>query len=291
MTYGPDPVPPPDLAREASDPVLPPPFGTARSFGGVVVLFILMLLGMMLVGGAAQFFLGFAANAMLTEVLVVLGPVWFLLRRHGAAEALRLNVRPDSGLLAWAILGVLSLAVLVAEFTHWSDLVFPMPESVKAAYLDAVTAGSVPELLLLVLAAGLVPGICEEAAFRGYFQRVGVERYGTSRGILLASALFALMHLDPWHLVALFGIGLYLGMVYLWTGNLWIPAAAHAANNAASVILLYLAPESTLSQVSEPPPRWLLPLAAVGLVATLRHLRRTHRASSSVSPPNQRILS
>ena len=280
MTIWPDPASPPEPALENADPVLPPPFGQARSFGGVMVLFILMMLGMMLVGGAAQFFLGFAANAILTEFVVVLGPVWFLLRKGRPAEALNLNRRPDFGLVAWAMLGVLCLAVLVAEFTHWSDLVFPMPEMVKAAYLDAVTAESVSEMLLLVLAAGLVPGLCEEAAFRGFFQRVGVSRYGARGGIVFASVLFALMHLDPWHLVALFAIGLYLGFVYHWTGNLWIPAAAHATNNAASVILLYLSPESSLSQLSEPPPRWLLPIAVAGLWLTLRHLRKAHQKTS-----------
>jgi len=262
------------LPDAAPDPVLPPPFGQAGSMGGVVVLFILMLLGMVLVGGAAQFFLGFAANAIVTEALVVLAPIFFLLRRTRPLEALRLHRAPDSGLLLWALLGVLSLAVLIAEFTYWSDQIFPMPEFVKAAYLRAVTADSLPELLLLLVAAGLTPGLCEEVAFRGFFQRVGVARFGRHGGVLLAAALFALMHLDPWHLLALFAIGAYLGYLFAWTGNLWIPVAAHATNNAASVVLLYLAPESSLSQMSEPPPRWLVPVALVALVMVILRIRR-----------------
>lgn len=267
------------------DPVLPPPFGGARNVGGVLVLYFMMLMGMMLVGGVAQFFLGFVANAILTEFLVVLVPIWFLLRRVGPPSALRLDRLPTAGSVAWAILGVLSLAVLLAEFTHWSDRIFPMPETLKALYLDAVTADSLGELWLLIFAAALVPGLCEEAAFRGFFQRVGVHRFGRQAGIALAAFLFALMHLDPWHFVALFVIGLYLGYVFAWTDNLWIPACAHAANNAASVVLLYLAPESSLSQMSEPPPRWLLPLAACGLWWAMRHLRRLSVAASD--PPLQ----
>lgn len=288
MTSGPEYIPPSEPPRAETDPVLPPPFGEAPSTRGVLVLYGMMLLGMVLVGGVAQFFLGFAANALLTECIVVAGPIWFLLRRVNPAKALHLHRAPDTRLLAWAVLGVLSLAVLLAEFTHWSDLVFPMPDSVKVAYLNAVTADSFSELLVLLLAAAIVPGLCEETAFRGFFQRVAVSRFGTPNGVAMAAVLFAVMHLDPWHMIALFLIGLYLGYVYEWTGNLWIAAAAHAANNAASVVLLYLAPEGSLSQISEPPPRWLLPFALVALVWSLRQLSKTAAAwPARPSPPHE----
>lgn len=260
-----------------ADPALPRPFGSATSLGGVGVLFTMMLMGMMLVGGVAQFFLGFVANAILTELLVILAPIAFLLRRRDPVAQLGLSRLPRAGQVTWAILGVLSLAVLLAEFSHWSDRVFPMPEAVKAAYLEAVTPDTALELCLLLVAAALVPGLCEEVAFRGFFQRVGVERFGKARGIAMASALFALMHLDPWHLAALFLIGMYLGWVYAWTENLWVAALAHAANNAASVLLLFLAPGAALSQLSEPPPRALLPVAALGLWLALRQLRGLSR--------------
>jgi membrane protease YdiL (CAAX protease family) len=251
------------------------------------VLFVFMWVGMVLVGGVAQLWLGFAANAVLTECLVILAPVYLLVRKLGLRKALGLQRPPDSGTLLWALLGVLALAVLIAEFTHWSDRVFPMPESIKAAYLEAVTAESLPELLLLLIAAGCVPGFCEEAAFRGFFQQVGVARLGRHGGIALAASLFAVMHLDPWHLVALFFIGLYLGYLFAWTANLWIPAAAHAANNAVSVLLLYVDPQTGLSQMSEPPPRWLLPLAVAALVIALVRIRRSDSGPNRVALARQ----
>ena len=269
--------PPPPVAV---DPVLPPPFGQAASLGGVMVLFLFMILGMLLVGGAAQFFLGFAANAILTEFLVVFLPVWYLLRNRRPLEALGLHQAPRAGILLWALLGVLSLAILIAEFTYWSDQVFPMPDAVKAAYLEAITPDSLPELLVLMVAAALVPGFCEEVAFRGFFQRIGRERFGRQAGIMMAAGLFAFMHLDPWHFLALFGIGIYLGYLLAWTGNLWIPAAAHATNNLASVILLYIAPQASLSQMSEAPPRWLLPVGCVLLWLSIQRIRK-----SSVQTP------
>ena len=293
MTGEPQATDPETLQRPdiRPDPVLPPPFGQAASLGGMVVLFIMMVLGLMLVGGVAQFTMGFAANAMLTEALVVLAPIVYLLRRQRPTSALRLQEPPSSISLSWALLGVLSLAVLVAEFSYWSDQVFPMPEAIKAAYLEAVTADSLPELLLLLVAAGLTPGVCEEVAFRGFFQRIGIQRFGRHGGIALAAGLFAVMHLDPWHLVALYAIGTYLGYVFAWTENLWIPMAAHATNNAASVLLLYLAPEASLSRMSEAPPRWLVPLCLAAFILALYRLRGSARpAASAATDESPRVL-
>jgi membrane protease YdiL (CAAX protease family) len=260
----------PGLKGTDPDPVLAPPFGTAERLGGAMVVYILMLLGMIMVGGIAQFFLGFEANAILSEVLVILVPVFVLLRGRDPVLVLGLRKRPATGQVVWSLLGILALAVLIAELTYWSDLVFPMPDVIKNAYLDAVTADSLPELLALVLAAAVAPGICEEVAFRGFFQPMLHSRFGKHVGIALAATLFAVMHLDPWHLLALFIIGLFLGYLYVWTGSLWVPILAHFMNNATSVVLIYLAPETSLSQMHEPPPRWLVPISFVALVATIR---------------------
>jgi membrane protease YdiL (CAAX protease family) len=277
----------PGLKGVAPDPVLAPPFGTADRLGGAMVVYILMLLGMIIVGGLAQFFLGFEANAILSEVLVILVPVFVLLRGRDPAGQLGLRIWPQLGQVVWSFLGILALAVLIAELTYWSDLVFPMPDAIKNAYLDAVTADTLPELLALVLAAAVAPGLCEEVAFRGFFQPMLRSRYGKHVGIALAAGLFAVMHLDPWHLLALFIIGLFLGYLYAWTGTLWVPVLAHFMNNATSVLLIYLAPDTSLSQMHEPPPRWLVPVSFVALVAAIRwflHQARVEKDDRGVDP-------
>ena len=260
----------PGMNEVTPDPVLAPPFGTAERLGGAMVVYILMLVGMITVGGIAQFFLGFEANAILSEVLVILVPIFVLLRGRDPALQLGLRQKPELGQVVWSILGILALAVLIAELTYWTDLVFPMPEAIKTAYLEAVTADTLPELLALTLAAAVAPGLCEEVAFRGFFQPMLRSRFGKHAGVALAAALFAVMHLDPWHLLALFAIGLFLGYLYVWTGSLWVPVLAHFMNNATSVLLIYLAPETSLSQMHEPPPRWLVPVSFVALVAVIR---------------------
>jgi membrane protease YdiL (CAAX protease family) len=233
-----------------------------------------MLIGMILVGGLTQYFFGFEVNALVTELGVLLLPIFWILRHRDPWVRLRLNHRLEGRVLVPALAGVLGLAVLLAEFTYWTDKVFPMPEAFREAYLQAVTAESPAELILLVVAAALVPGLCEEVVFRGYFQQIYGWRFGRHRGVLVAAALFSVMHLDPWHLPALFLIGLYLGYLFVWTGSLWAPICAHAANNAASIILLYAAPEASLSQMNESPPTWALGAGALALIISIWSLKR-----------------
>jgi membrane protease YdiL (CAAX protease family) len=276
MSYGElhpvqDPVQAPP---ERVDPVLPPPFGRATRLGGVYALFLLMIAGMLVIGGAMQFLAGFVINALVTEITVIFLPIVSLLRKIQPWKQLKLDRAPAAESLLMGVMGVMGLAIMLAQFGVWMEMVFPMPEMFKRAYIEAITADSIPELLLFVFAAGLVAGIAEEVAFRGYFQQIFESRYGAHGGVFMAAALFAMMHLDPWHVVALFVIGVYLGYLFQWTGNLWIPAAAHFANNAASVILIYAMPSSSLSKLDEPPPMGALVAGVIVFTLAVMRLRR-----------------
>lgn len=94
-----------------------------------------------------------------------------------------------------------------------------------------------------LLAISLTAGIGEEMLFRGLIQGYLAESVGGTNGIwtgiIVASLLFALMH--PMTLTyALFAgaISLYLGWIWVWTGNLMVPIVAHAFYDF--VVLLYL---------------------------------------------------
>jgi membrane protease YdiL (CAAX protease family) len=74
----------------------------------------------------------------------------------------------------------------------------------------------------------IVPPLSEEIIFRGILQ--------TNFGIVIASILFAVVHLDGrsiWNVITskLF-MGFWLGLSLLYSGNLWTPIIVHFINNA-----------------------------------------------------------
>ena len=274
---------------EGPDPVLPPPFGEAPRISGAFVMYFMMWAGMLFIGGVVQLLWGFVANAIITEVLVMLAPILVLLRKHNLVDSLGLRARVDPNTFLLAFLGMLALAVLMAELAFWTEKIFPMPVEFKELYMEALTARNVPELLTLLLAAAILPGLCEEVAFRGFFQPIMVMRFGPHAGIITTAGLFTIIHMNPWHIVALFMIGLYLGYLYYWTKSLWVPMLAHLANNGTSVLLMYLAPDASLSQMNEPPPRWLVPVCFIVFVACVRWLHRGFVDRQNRTRPDYRL--
>ena len=89
-----------------------------------------------------------------------------------------------------------------------------------------------PDLVLIAVAAG----VGEEMLFRGVFQSSLVDAIGTTPGVVLASLLFGVLHpISIPFAVINFTMGLYLGALYLFTGNL---LAAMACNGTYNFILM-----------------------------------------------------
>ncbi len=95
------------------------------------------------------------------------------------------------------------------------------------------------ELAIIAVLAGLG----EEALFRGVVQAVTADWIGGSAGVwaglAVASLLFGLVHLiTPAYGVFATLMGLYLGLLWLWTDNLLAPITAHAVYDFLALVYL-----------------------------------------------------
>ncbi|MBQ7984158.1 MAG: CPBP family intramembrane metalloprotease, partial [Bacteroidales bacterium] len=85
-----------------------------------------------------------------------------------------------------------------------------------------------------------LPAILEEWFFRGVLQRLFIS--WTKRvwvGLILASTVFSLIHFDLPNFFARFVLGMMLGMLYLYSGNIWTNITYHFINNAAAAISMW----------------------------------------------------
>ena len=79
-----------------------------------------------------------------------------------------------------------------------------------------------------IVAISLIAGISEEVSLRGGLQTLLGDHVGAPAAIVIASALFAALHLTkPLITMLLFGIGLIFGAVYWYTGSLLGVIIAH----------------------------------------------------------------
>jgi len=158
--------------------------------------------------------------------------------------ARRLNMaRPKLSLsrLGVVVAGTLGIATIAgALLTNATDETSPHLVSL----LEFVGAQRGWAMVATLIAVGLLPGLCEELLFRGYVQTRLVRRLGPVAGIVLAAALFAIMHLDPQHMVIAFMLGTWCGVVVWRTGSVWSGVACHALNNTFSTVATALLPVS-----------------------------------------------
>jgi uncharacterized protein len=94
---------------------------------------------------------------------------------------------------------------------------------------------------LAIIAA--LAGIGEEMLFRGVLQSAAAAEIGGERGVwlalLIASALFGLLHpITPAYAILAGLIGLYLGALWLASGNLLTPMLAHGAYDFLALVYL-----------------------------------------------------
>lgn len=122
---------------------------------------------------------------------------------------------------------------------------------------------------VIAFAIGITPAICEEILFRGYIQTRLTKALPVPVGIFIASSLFAVYHMDPVHIVAVFPLGLYLGWVSYRSGSLFPAMMGHFVNNFLSVLMVVFAPEAEPDVLALPAAVTALSVLGVGLTGLL----------------------
>jgi membrane protease YdiL (CAAX protease family) len=80
-------------------------------------------------------------------------------------------------------------------------------------------------------------GLCEEALFRGFGQNFLAGYIGEFFSLMLVSLVFGLVHwLSFSYFVFASVIGLYLGLLYIWTGDLIVPITTHAVYDFVALV-------------------------------------------------------
>jgi len=91
-----------------------------------------------------------------------------------------------------------------------------------------------------VVVIAIVPAVSEELVFRGVIQKNLVRWFSPHVGVWLGAAIFSAIHFQFFGFVPRFVLGLALGYLYLWSGNILVSMAAHFTQNAFQLLILYL---------------------------------------------------
>lgn len=101
-----------------------------------------------------------------------------------------------------------------------------------------------------VLIVGVLAALSEELFFRGALQKL-LTINSAWRAIWIAAFIFSFMHFQFFGFIPRMLMGVFFGYLLYWTGNLWVPIAAHAFNNSVTVLVSWLTTNHYLSETSQ----------------------------------------
>jgi uncharacterized protein len=97
------------------------------------------------------------------------------------------------------------------------------------------------EYILALIIMAFLPALCEETLFRG-----GLQNFLTRStkmpwlSIIIVSLLFSAAHFSYYGFLSRFFLGMVLGLLYQYSGKIWLNIIAHFFNNAFALTALYI---------------------------------------------------
>jgi uncharacterized protein len=109
---------------------------------------------------------------------------------------------------------------------------------ITKAFLGTV---SMSGFLVNLLMIAILPAIGEEFFFRGVLQRLFSEWFKNIHvAIFVTAFIFSAIHFQFFGFFPRFLLGIYLGYLFYWSGNLWVSIAVHFINNGLVVMVAWL---------------------------------------------------
>ncbi|MCL4489042.1 MAG: CPBP family intramembrane metalloprotease [Chloroflexi bacterium] len=214
--------------------------------GLAVLVLNLVALGLSLVMGVSLEQNGSALAIFLAvQDLIVVGAALLFSTARYRVGFDRLGLRPFSVPAGCAmVVALLMASYAVRALYAVVAMAFGVQISPQAvlSQLDVRGAG----FIFTFIAAAVIAPIAEETFFRGFMYGGLRKRIGVVGAMLVSTIFFTALHLSADLFVPIFFLGLFLAWLYEYTGSLFPGMLLHAANNAISLILLYVAQSSGL---------------------------------------------
>jgi len=153
---------------------------------------------------------------------------------------------------AGLVFAIMFLSLFVSGFLSYVNELIPIGESAKTLFekmeteynqqVEAIIGlDSAADYILAVVIMAFLPALCEETLFRG-----GLQNFLTRAtkkpwlSITIVSILFSLAHLSFYGFFPRLFLGIVLGLLYQYSGRIWLNIFGHFLNNAIALTGLYV---------------------------------------------------
>lgn len=203
---------------------------------------------------------GIRGQVAFNLVGLFLGGTILMLRRYRLDPRRSLALRaPPAAAWPAVMIGAPSALVTGIGLTQLANLVLPVPDSVLESFGQYLLPDEL-SLIQVLLFLCVLPGVCEELAFRGALLHGLHRRFRPLALALVVGAIFGLFHVSLFRLIPTAYLGTVLAGVVLLTGSIFPAMLWHALNNAAALLPAHFGWWS-----GDTLPGWSYPVALAGL--------------------------
>jgi membrane protease YdiL (CAAX protease family) len=138
------------------------------------------------------------------------------------------------------------IAYPLVNLIHLVNLQIPVSENLVAddaasnETLMKLLGGEGTTLLLVnILVYAIIPAIGEEFLFRGVIMRqIALSTKNIHLAVWVSAAFFSFIHGEITVFIPRFLMGVVLGYMFVWSGNIWIGVFAHLFNNILAIVII-----------------------------------------------------
>lgn len=194
-------------------------------------------------------------------------------------------------LCALPLVGFLAEINKAIPVTTAMKKMFDAMESQYAEQVKLMATFKTPlDYIIAMFIIALMPAVVEEVFFRGAMQNIFMRWFKIPwLVIFITGFIFSAIHFSWYGFIPRLGLGMILGYIFYYTGNLWYSIIAHFFNNGLMVTILYwqYTKEKKIDmEVGESAPWWAGIISAavvIGLFIVLKKLSATKIAPGSIA--------
>jgi membrane protease YdiL (CAAX protease family) len=163
-------------------------------------------------------------------------PIYIWARRINADLKSFFRLNPVSLITVLTSLPMaLGITILTDELDRIAQMALHLPDQFTKIQ-EVLTIRDLLSAFFIIGVVIIIAPFIEEVIFRGFFQRTLEYRLkDVTKAVLYSALTFAIIHFNPWWIVQIYIIALFMGYVAWRTNSIWIPFIIHALNNGTSV--------------------------------------------------------
>ena len=218
----------------------------------------------------------------LAMVLSGITMIWHLIHFQYVKFNLKSLGEVSGKTIGWSIPLILSGMIFVNLCSEFIGL----PDKLQDTFL--AMSSNIFGILSITIIAPLVEELLFRSAIQGHFLKNGIK---PSTAILIASAIFGIIHFNPAQIPFAFAIGLIFGWLYYRTGSVVPGMIGHFINNSIACIQMALLSKEelntkTIDLIGEVPTYLLFAASLAATIGMFLYLKKRLPAAPDYASPS-----